>query len=95
MTFQHKPNRGSLFRNKKKEKQDQPDYRGDALIDGTEYWISAWLNEGPKGKYFSFSFQPKDEARNQGMAQARNATSHEQYQDAVGGNEFDEDSIPF
>lgn len=61
-TYEQKPNTGSLFRNEKKESDKHPDYNGSALIDGTEYWISAWLNESQSGKkYFKFSFKPKDE----------------------------------
>lgn len=62
MAFEHKPNRGSLFRNDKKESDTHPDSKGSALIDGTEYWISAWRNAEPGKKvYWSLSFQPKQE----------------------------------
>lgn len=61
MSYEPKDNSGALFKNDKKEKDSHPDYRGDALINGTEYWISAWLKEGKRGKFFSFSFKPKDD----------------------------------
>ncbi len=62
MTFEHKPNRGSLFRNDKKEKDTHPDSKGSALIDGKEYWIAAWRNAEPgKTVYWSLSFQEKEE----------------------------------
>lgn len=64
MAFEHKPNRGSLFRNEKKEKDTHPDSQGSALIDGKEYWISAWRNAEPGKKvYWSLAFQPKDEQK--------------------------------
>lgn len=64
MTFEHKPNRGSLFRNDKKEKDTHPDSQGSALIGGVEYWISAWRNAEPGKKvYWSLSFQEKDQKR--------------------------------
>ena len=50
--FKHKKNNGSLFKNKKKEKDTQPDYTGQVDVDDTLYNISAWLNEGKSGKKF-------------------------------------------
>ena len=86
--FQHKPNSGSIFKNDKREKDTQPQMKGSALIDGVEYWVSAWTNESNSGtRYQSLSFQPKDQAHSQGMAQAQTA--------AEPAGSFDEDSIPF
>lgn len=55
--------RGVLFRNDKKQREEQPDYRGNATVDGREYWLSAWINTSSKdgSKYMSVSFQPKEE----------------------------------
>jgi hypothetical protein len=62
MTFEHKPNRGSLFRNEEKKTGKHPDSQGSALIGGTEYYISAWRNAEPGKKvYWSLSFQEKGE----------------------------------
>lgn len=33
MAYEQRPNSGSLFVNKRKEKPNQPDYNGDVLID--------------------------------------------------------------
>jgi len=38
-------NSGALFRNDRKETDKQPDYTGEARIEGVEYRLSAWLNE--------------------------------------------------
>lgn len=64
MTFQHKPDSGSIFKNDKKEKDSQPGGKGDALIGGVEYWVSAWTNDGPKGKYQTLKFERKDKQTN-------------------------------
>lgn len=64
MAFEHKPNRGSLFRNEKKEKDTHPDSKGSALIDGKEYWIAAWRNAEPGKKvYWSLAFELKEEQK--------------------------------
>ena len=54
-------NSGALFRNDKKETEKHPDYKGSLNVDGTDYWLSAWLKESKEGKKFmSLSVQPKD-----------------------------------
>ncbi len=53
------PNSGALFKTdpaKKAENPKRPDYRGDCMIDGQKYRISAWIKEGQKGKFMSLSF---------------------------------------
>lgn len=54
-------NRGVLFRNDRKEAENHPDYKGSINVDGQEYWLSAWLKSGEKGKFFSMSVQPKEQ----------------------------------
>jgi uncharacterized protein (DUF736 family) len=57
MAYEHKENKGSLFNNEKKEKDTQPDYQGQANVNGTLYNVSAWINESKGGKkYFGLSF---------------------------------------
>lgn len=63
MAFEHKPNSGSLFKNDKRENENHPHAKGSALIDGVEYWVSAWTNDGKSGKYQSLKFSRKDENR--------------------------------
>lgn len=53
-------NIGSLSRNRKKEKETHPDFKGSATVAGVEYWISSYINEGEGGgKYFRLYFEPK------------------------------------
>ena len=62
MAYEQKDNSGSLFRNERKEKDNHPDHTGTALIDGREYYISAWAKaKKDGGKFFSIAFKPKDE----------------------------------
>lgn len=59
MAFELKPNTGSLMRNMKKELETHPNATGKALIDGREYWISAWTKTSQSGaKWQSLSFKP-------------------------------------
>lgn len=62
MNYEMKDNTGTLFRNEKKQSETQPDYRGEALVNGESVWMSAWLNTSAKGtKYMKFAFSPKEE----------------------------------
>lgn len=59
-------NSGTLGKNKRKEKTEHPDYSGQINVDGTDYWLSAWLKEAgpnsktPGEKFFSLSVRPKE-----------------------------------
>ena len=61
-TYQQKDNTGALFANDKREKETQPNAKGSAMIDGVEYWVSAWTNTSSKGsKYQSIKFERKSD----------------------------------
>lgn len=55
-------NTGTLFKNDTEGKSDKfPPYGGTINVDGTEYWVSAWVKDGKKGKFFSLAIKPKEE----------------------------------
>lgn len=54
-------NSGVIFKNDRKNKDSHPDYNGSVNVEGTDYWISLWVKEGQKGKFFSASLTPKEE----------------------------------
>ena len=87
--YQQKDNSGALFKNDKKESDSHPDYKGSAMINGSEFWVSGWINISSAGtKYMKFSYSPKEQVHSNGVKQV---------QAAVGGMsiaEMDED-IPF
>lgn len=61
--MESKNNSGALFKNDNKTKETQPDYKGNAIINGQQKQISAWINTSAKGlKYMSLTFEdPRDQ----------------------------------
>ena len=53
---------GNIFKNSYKEKDSQPDMRGDVEIDGVKYQVAGWESETKNGDtYLSLSFSIHDE----------------------------------
>jgi len=76
-------NRGSLFKNDRKDDAKFPDYKGSLNVDGTDYWLSAWIKVSKDGnKFMSLSIKNK------------NADASLQPKKKVKQEEFD-DSMPF
>jgi hypothetical protein len=53
-------NSGVLFANDKKDNDRAPNYKGNIMVEGTEYWLSAWVKEGKNGKFLGLAVSPKD-----------------------------------
>lgn len=63
MAFQHRDNSGSLFKNTRREKESQPNARGEALIDGVLYEVSAWTKKDKNDQpWQSLAFKRKEPA---------------------------------
>jgi hypothetical protein len=59
-------NRGALFRNTEKKEGDDRDrdYSGTLNVNGTEFWVSGWLQTSAKGtKYLSLAIKQKDDVK--------------------------------
>lgn len=85
--------KGTLGRNKRKEKDTHPDYSGSAIIDGVEYWISGWVKENgtTHEKFFSLAFKAKEDSLDRSVQQKLEATKRGR------PSSFDDldDDIPF
>lgn len=83
--------RGALFKNDRKESERHPDYKGSINVGGAEYWLSAWIKEGKKGKFMSLSVEPK-QAKPAQNDYAKQSQASMKSQAPAG---FDESDIPF
>lgn len=57
MAYEQKDNSGALFKNDKDGNESRPDYRGDCLVNGVKWEMSAWIKEGKSGKFMSLAFK--------------------------------------
>jgi len=81
-------NSGMMARNERRTTDKHPEFSGSINVDGVDYWLSAWVNEGKAGgkmegkKYFSIKLSRKE---------GGTVTSK-----PTGGSNFDyDDDIPF
>lgn len=56
-------NSGLVFPNDRKKQPQQPDYRGQCVINGVGYWIAGWKKNGKKGPFMALSFTLQEEER--------------------------------
>jgi len=71
MPYEARDNTGNLFRNEKKGNNEKaPDYKGEAMINGVSYWVSAWIKTSQKTgqKFMSLSYEPKESQGGGGFA---------------------------
>lgn len=90
--YEHDPNRGSLFKNEKKETDKHPSWKGDALLDlgklgigsgQSEVDLSIWVNKTKKGdKYLKINIDPPYQAETENKPEGKK-------------DDEDDDDIPF
>jgi hypothetical protein len=55
-------NSGVLFRNDRKQTEKHPDYTGNINVNGTEFWLSAWIAKSKAGvPLMRLKVNPKEE----------------------------------
>jgi hypothetical protein len=63
-------NSGMMARNENLKTDKHPEFSGSINVEGVDYWLSAWVNEGKPGgkmegrKYFSIKINRKENAVN-------------------------------
>lgn len=90
-------NRGVLFKNDRKERDNQPDYTGSLNVDGVDHFLDAWIKEGRNGKFMSVSVKRKDRqsAPSAPPAPQRQAAPAPAPRQASSGFDDMDDDIPF
>ncbi len=58
-TWEHREGSFMLFNNDRKEKENQPDMKGEGMFEGVICELSAWRKQGRKGEFLSLKLQPK------------------------------------
>lgn len=60
-------NKGSIWRNDRKQTDKHPDFNGTLNVEGVEYWVSAWKRkpgDNPKSPALRFAINPKEQQSN-------------------------------
>lgn len=84
-------NSGFMSRNDNRKTDKHPEFTGSLNVEGVDFWVSAWVNEGREGgkmegrKYFSIKISRKEQ-NNRNAPPPPKQSSH---------SEFDIDDLPF
>lgn len=83
MAQQNQPGSGVLFKNKNKKTDNHPDYTGSMVEpDGTEVWLSAWINKSKSGTtYMSLKTGGAKEQQSSGSAPTNNFADFDKDED--------------
>lgn len=71
MAYEQRDNSGSIFSNKRKTRESDPNLAGSIMVDGKEYWLNGWTKVKSDGeKWISLSVRPKEPKPQQAQAPA-------------------------
>jgi len=90
-------NRGSIWKNDRKEKDTQPDFTGSINVDGKEYWLNAWKKkEGANANAPVLSFSVKEKEMNGHDQRGHSHDKQPEYSDKeIKESQSFDDDIPF
>ena len=97
MAFEKRDLSGALFKNHKRETDNHPNAKGDALIDGVEFWVSAWTKKDKNGNpWQSLSFTRKEQHQSAPQPAQRMDANNRASMAVQAPSGFDDDDlIPF
>ena len=84
-------NQGAIWKNQDKTKPSHPDFRGNATVNGEEYWVSAWKRDpdgNSKAPALRFFLNKKEEEHKKGIKEVEKAISEP-------SENIEDDNIPF
>jgi hypothetical protein len=77
-------NRGSIWKNDKKETDNHPDFTGSLNVEGVEFWVSAWKRkEGANEKAPALSFTVKLKESNANASPKKGKAPAPDYDDDI------------
>lgn len=94
MSYQPKEGNGALFKNDKADNPARPDYRGDLMVGGVLYEVSAWIKPLPSDaskRFLSLAAKPKQARQND--SSRRSAAGAQRSNQSR--NDRDDSDIPF
>jgi hypothetical protein len=92
-------NSGMMARNENRKSDKHPEFTGSINVNGVDYWLSAWVNEGKPGgklegkKYFSIKLNPKEQRAPTPAPNAGGVMTYDDYRRSRDGDISDD--IPF
>jgi hypothetical protein len=92
MAYEPRDGDGTLGRNDRKTSDRHPDMKGKLLLNGVEYWVSAWLKQGQNGEFYSLRVEPKQDRPPQQRQQPAQQHSREP---GAYASPLPDDEVPF
>ena len=96
-------NSGIMYRNENRKTDKHPEFTGSINVNGEDFWLSGWVNEGKPGgkfegkRYFSIKLNPKEQLSRGNVGGSGRITPESYGQRPSAHSVFDDmhDDIPF
>lgn len=88
--------KGTIFKNDRKEKDNHPDWKGVAMLDGRMVEIALWTRDGKRGEFYSVGIgHARERQAPQPAREAPPGPSKPSWDAPSRSTPDDSDSIPF